>query len=76
MRKSRGGGRDEVQRRLRLLRTGAGKSQIEVEHEAGLPRGKYWRIENGYDTPTHDELKQLARVFGVSESKVSSAVAT
>lgn len=69
-------GRTLVQRRFRMLRTSVGKSQLEVEHLAELPRGKYWRIENGYDVPTPDERKRLARVLEVSEAKVISAVAS
>lgn len=52
--------REEVRRRFRRLRTDADKSQVDVELDADLPRGKYWRIENGVDEPTDDELPKLA----------------
>jgi len=55
-----------VRVQLRTLRLAIGNpSQIEVEQLAQLPRGKYWRIENGYDEPTPEERTRLAFVFRV-----------
>lgn len=59
-----------IRQQLRLLRTRLGKSQIDVETDAGLPRGKYWRIENGYDEPTDTERARLAKALRVSADEL------
>jgi transcriptional regulator with XRE-family HTH domain len=57
--------REEVKRRFRRLRLDVEKSQVDIELEADLPRGKYWRIENGVDEPSSEERIHLARALKV-----------
>ena len=58
--------RAEVKRQFRRLRFDRGNPpQLAVDLDAALPRGKYFRIENGYDEPTKMERQRLAAYFGV-----------
>lgn len=60
--------RARVRRAFRLLRVAQDLTQEEVGALAGLPAGRYWRIENlaePYDDSTRDAL---ARVFGCAAS--------
>lgn len=60
--------REQVRRRFKAARGGAGLSQMEVASRSGISNGRYWRIENGYDEPTETERGKLARVLHVDES--------
>ncbi len=62
--------RAAIRRGYRMLRITAEKTQLEVEALAGLDAGRYWKIENGYVTPTGDEAKRLAYVLGIRPSKL------
>jgi transcriptional regulator with XRE-family HTH domain len=63
--------RQELRRRLKSLRAGLELSQLELAERAGISQSKYWRIENGYDTPTSDELKALAKALRIDASQIS-----
>lgn len=56
--------------RLKVLRAEKGLSQLDTSIKAGIKEYRYWRIENGYEQPTDDELDALARVFGVAKTDV------
>lgn len=60
--------RAAIRRAYRLLRTHAGKTQMQVEASARLEAGRYWKIENGVVFPRDDERVKLARVLRVPES--------
>jgi transcriptional regulator with XRE-family HTH domain len=60
------GARDTLRSRLRMFRAARGYSQLRTEQRAKLARGQYWRIENGYDTPTDRELRRIAKALGIS----------
>jgi transcriptional regulator with XRE-family HTH domain len=55
--------RKVLKSRLRMYRAAKGYSQLEMEDRAGLTRGAYWRIENGYQVPTDKELQRIARAL-------------
>lgn len=55
--------RAELRRRLRTARVGLELSQIETAQRAKLSESRYWRIENGYDTPTPEERETIAKVL-------------
>jgi transcriptional regulator with XRE-family HTH domain len=38
-------------------------SQLEVASLMGTSETKYWRIENGYDTPTKQEADAIAKIL-------------
>lgn len=61
-----------VTRRLRVLRVERGLSQRETAVRAGLPEGRYQRIEAGYVTPSNDDLAALAKVFRLEPDQVLS----
>lgn len=52
--------------RLKVLRAEHGITQMDLAQELGIGRDRYWRIENGYETPTDQELARLAKVLRVS----------
>lgn len=64
--------RAEIQRRYLVLRAGApGKpSQVEMDHDAGLPIGKYHRIEKGFAEATPGERVRIAERFGCPVDQV------
>lgn len=62
--------REAIRRHYRMLRTATGKTQLQVEAQARLAAGQYWRIENGFDFPTDEERARLARVLKTSESNI------
>jgi len=49
-------------------------SQLDLAVKAGLSRDRYWYIENGYRTPTSDELKNLAKALKVDRSALGFAL--
>lgn len=60
--------------RLKVLRAGkGGMSQLDASLAVGIKHYRYWRIENGYEAPTPEERKALARLFGVEETEVFQA---
>lgn len=52
--------------RLRMFRAARGLSQIKVEQRAKLPKGSYWRIENGYDDASDSDLRRIAKVLHIT----------
>lgn len=65
--------RQAIRRRYRVLRANVGKTQLQVEAQARLDKGRYWKIENGHDYATSDERRALARVLKVSIDQLPSA---
>lgn len=55
-----------IRKHYRLLRAAAEKTQIQVETMARLDAGRYWKIENGFASPSDEERKAIARVLKVS----------
>jgi transcriptional regulator with XRE-family HTH domain len=51
--------------RLRVLRAERDISQMDAAANTGMGLNRWWRIENGYATPTPDEQKAIAKFFGV-----------
>lgn len=64
--------RTAIRRHYRLLRAAVGKTQLQVELQAKLDAGKFWKIENGVVFPTSDERKVLARILQVDDSDLPS----
>ena len=56
--------------RLRVLRAENDLTQIETARRAKMPETRYWRIENGYDEPSDDDRRALAKVLRVTESEL------
>jgi transcriptional regulator with XRE-family HTH domain len=56
--------------RLRVLRAERGVSQMDIAAKAKIKQNRYWRIENGYATPTKDERAALAKIFKVDLADV------
>ena len=56
--------------RLRVLRAERRVPQVKVARLIGVGLDRYWRIENGYYTPTDAERAKLAKVFGVPASDI------
>jgi DNA-binding XRE family transcriptional regulator len=56
--------------RLRVLRAERKVPQVQVAQLIGVGLDRYWRIENGYYTPTPEERKKLSKVFGVPASDI------
>lgn len=53
-----------------MARTVVEKTQLEVESQARLDAGRFWKIENGVVYPTPSERKALARVLRVNEADI------
>lgn len=66
--------RSDLRRLWRMLRAPSGKSQIDIELEARLPRGKQWRVENGVDELDATERDRVADVLGVDLSQLPASV--
>lgn len=47
----------------RRLRLEANLTQLEVEASARLTKGRFWKIENGFENATDDERAGLAKAF-------------
>lgn len=62
--------RAAVRKQYRLFRTHVEKTQRQVEIQARLDQGRYWKIENGFVLPTDDERKAIARVLRVTEAEL------
>jgi transcriptional regulator with XRE-family HTH domain len=56
--------------RLRVLRAEKKLSQLALSTKSRIKEYRYWRIENGYITPTDNERAALARALGVAEADV------
>jgi transcriptional regulator with XRE-family HTH domain len=65
--------RAAIRRHYRLLRAAVGKTQLQVERQAKLDAGKFWKIENGVVFPNPDERKVLARILEVDDADLPSA---
>lgn len=65
---------EEIRRQYRRWRIDSDMSQLDAAVEAGMTREKYWRIENGYDQPTAEEITKLARAFGVPSDTLRAQV--
>jgi transcriptional regulator with XRE-family HTH domain len=64
------GGRDELARRLRVLRKAAGLSGAEVAASLGAVQSKISRLENGRVLPDPEFVEQLARACGATPHEV------
>lgn len=62
--------------RLRVLRAEREITQMDLALKAGFSRDRYWRIENGYETPTDRERARLARALGVQVDDLVPAEVT
>lgn len=51
--------------RLKVLRAEHRITQMDLAQRLGMGRDRYWRIENGYETPTSDEAARMAKAFRV-----------
>jgi hypothetical protein len=60
--------RAKIRRHYRLLRAAVAKTQLQVQLQAKLDAGKFWKIENGVIFPTAAERRVLAKVLEVDES--------
>lgn len=56
--------------RLKVLRAERSLSQIELARRAHIPETRYWRIESGYDEPSEDDRRAIAKVLRVDESQL------
>lgn len=65
--------RQAIRRKYRVLRANVGKTQLQVESQARLDKGRYWKIENGHEYAAEDERPALARVLKVSIDELPSA---
>lgn len=62
--------RTTIRRRYKALRASTELTQLEIQALARLTKGRYWRIENGYDFPTDAERRALARALKVEPSEL------
>ena len=58
--------------KLRKLRNQKGLSQEEMAEKLNISQQVYSRIENGYKTLGHDEMKKIAEVFGTTIENVEN----
>lgn len=56
--------------RLKVLRAEVGISQLDLALSAGMPRDRYWHIENGYAAPTAADASAIARVLKVEVADI------
>lgn len=56
----------KARNRLRVLRAECGVSQLDLAIAIGMSRDRYWRYENGYDTPSPAEQARLAKALKVA----------
>lgn len=69
-------GNMRIRTKLRGLRAERGFSQIDLALRTKIAENRYWRIENGYVTPTPQEQARLARALGTTpEALFPAAVA-
>jgi len=61
-----------IRKQYRLLRANVEKTQLQVETQARLDAGRYWKIENGFVFPSENERKALARVLRCSDADLPS----
>lgn len=71
--------RNIIKKRLEIAR--GHLSQLEVErlarkHFKHFPKGKYWRIENGYDAPSPKEQDAIAKALGAQPSELFDTAAS
>lgn len=60
-----------IKQRLLVLRAARGRiSQREVAVRLGMPVERYWRIENGYQEPTNEELAGIAKILRCSPEEI------
>lgn len=67
--------RKEILDRLLMERTKRRWSQAEVERRArkhfkAFPKGKYWRIENGYDEASDKEQAAICKALKVHRDTI------
>jgi transcriptional regulator with XRE-family HTH domain len=65
--------RADIRKRYRALRVNVEKTQLQVETQARLDSGRYWKIENGVADPTAEERERIARVLRVDPSELPLA---
>lgn len=56
----------KARNRLRVLRAERGVTQMDLALKAGLSLSRYWRIENGYETPDTGERGRLAKALRIT----------
>jgi transcriptional regulator with XRE-family HTH domain len=56
--------------RLRVVRADRRITQIDTALKAGLPFGRFWRIENGYRQPTPQEQAAIARALKADVTEI------
>jgi transcriptional regulator with XRE-family HTH domain len=56
--------------RLRVVRADRNITQLDTALKAGLPHGRYWRIENGYRLPTPQEQAAIAKALKADVAEV------
>ena len=62
--------RHDKYRQLRMLRAGAKWTQLQLALKANVNQSRVSLIENGWDDPTEDERRQIAKAFQMSEAEV------
>lgn len=65
--------RHDKYRQLRMLRAGNKWTQFQLALKANINQSRVSLIENGWDDPTEDERKQIAKAFQLSEADVFPA---
>lgn len=62
--------RHDKYRQLRMLRAGYKWTQLQLALKANVNQSRVSLIENGWDDPTDDERRQIAKAFQLSEAEV------
>lgn len=62
--------RHDRYRQLRMLRAGAKWTQLQLALKANINQSRISLIENGWDDPTEDERRQIAKAFQLAEADV------
>ncbi len=64
--------RAEIRRFYKMARFAVDKTQMDVEAQARLNAGQFWKIENGFVFPDEKERPRLAKVLKVNEVDLPS----
>lgn len=59
--------------RLKVLRAENRVTQMDLAAKLGMGRDRYWRIENGYEKPTAEEVARLAKALRVDTTDLGLA---
>lgn len=60
----------------RRLRLNADVTQLEVEARARLTKGRFWKLENGFENATNEERPALAKAFGCDVADIPTTQET